>query len=359
MRKKILLASSPVLLAAAIKAEGADGPKFNLNLRSQMESHNTDVDGTSTKHTFFSIPYARISMKGETGVWDYRARFRLNKSADNSKNISGINKNVDYAYVGYSINKALRISFGQQFSLAGAFEYLDGSFSQLLFSEVYENLPIGYDTGVEFGLKFLGQWLGVQLVNGSTQTSEQASNELSVLGSYYGKFANGMIEPIISLGSYPRHRSTFKAGGITQKDDQVKTSHYAAGVRLNIAKLRIEGEMGSLETPEYTSYAKSDDKVSASKQTKKKIESYIFNSQFSVGKAEPFLKVVNDKSVIDTKSDSNTVSTSLGLFFKPDESDGRIHAAFIQSSEEGKDKTTGTKVKTKIKKFIVGYSIKV
>lgn len=353
---RFILFALALMGSAAVAKEPTVGVKFRTELQNTQEK----VDDQTNEHTAIVVPYVRVFIKGASGPWDYQFRMRLNKTATNEKRISGLNKNADYAYLGYQVTEDLKVTFGRQFSLAGAWEYYDGSFREVLFSEVYQQIPVGYDTGVGFGYQWGEQWLGLQVINGPSYTEEQENGDLSLLGSFYGSF--GPIKSILSLGSYPRHRESLTLGDETKKDDAAPTSHWAFGLRAEQGGWTIDVETAQLKTPKNTSFS-IDEESNAFVETERAKEvwqSHILKLTYAPSRLRYFLKVVQDtyEKPADTPSiaeEGTKNSIALGAFYRPSEENAEIHVAVVQSEL----KIKGEADDSSKSKFILGYSVKI
>jgi hypothetical protein len=321
-------------------------PKVGVEFRVDLVSNSSDLDSDEDRNddsnsTEFVIERVTLNVDGELNdKTSYSSTIHLNKSFESENQINKSSEAIETLYIKRELIKGLDVKAGKLFVLAGSYENDYNPIDQYHYSEMFNALPSAYEVGAELDYTVAGQTFGVQLLNNSFNQGNQ--DTLNFNAAWYGDFANGMVQPLVTYGVYPSTKQEEDVtegseneridGQIIEETESYTVSQLGVGARVNVSNFQLEAEYGSLVQPEYD-IEKTGQKTEEVKEQESTL--IALQGRYNAGMFQPFVKYTMDD--IDEDGDDLTDFTGLsaGVEVFPETAENfRFHAVYVSKTED-------------------------
>ena len=347
----------------ASSAAHAEGPKVGLDLRFDNEQSQSEVktkaDGSkvTTKDAKFNTTRVRLKVTGDLSAKTSYG-FVLSPISDykiggEANGVDGGPKALKLASIRHKFTDMVALEVGKLginlLSIENDYSGYDWIFGSYINDVVYGSyasgglVEEGSETGAQVDLTFGDHVVSIQALNGlkGNRTTSDSNGSLSSTLKYQGKFAGGMVEPLVSyakLQHADRQLGNPTDAGVEQtwgKKDEITV--FAVGTKVNpVANLSIDLEHQGFDQ------AESKDKADNIVVNKYVGQGQVVKFQYDMPnpKMSPWVKFATDTVEAgkgSAKAKTETTRWGLGLWFWPeDNSPIRFHAAYWQNAQKNK-----------------------
>lgn len=316
-------------------------PRLDLEFRTDAEWKKSEskYDVSRGEPTLrFTIERVHLNIRGTMSEdIKYRLRVGFNETFESRSDGSGIG--LEYWYVNQKLTPSLSWRLGKQFVLQGGREGSYNSMDVYGYSLIGEHIRKLYDVGIS-GIYEMNveaatrQAFIVQIVN-QLNGGHEDQRSLSYNFAWYGRIADGLMEPIIQFGQFSKSEECDKglsASCNMEEGQLIPEMLISLGTKFNLDQFKLDFDilMGDffnpdpehLTTSQVTSLILLVKQVNQAKSTKMLIN--------------PFIKllydsVYQDDSLAQDLTARNEVHFGIEIFPIKNNNNYRFHALFISN----------------------------